>query len=396
MPSLMSAFPPPPDQQVTLANWRKAPFSQWAFRNVRQILPTAPIRPSRSPQPLVEDLRDIDTIAFEGLDGKETTVRAARLASHTDGMLVLRGGRIVSEWYHNGLDAFTPHLCFSVSKSILGTLAGVLADRGIIDPDDRVIRYLPEMKGSAYETATIRHLLDMTVGTSYDEQFTVPSPDLLRYRAANGWDPPQPGMPPANLRQFLTSVPPGGDPHGTTFNYVTPNTDTLGWLFERASGMSYSRLLGELLWAPLGAESEANMTLDPLGMARAGGGMSATLRDLARFGDMMRRRGLANGRQVVPGWWVDDIRNNGSRDAWERGSLTEVFPTARYRSKWYNPGGNDGTVFLGVGIHGQWVYIDERAETVITRFSSQPDPMDLPLDHMWLRGYDAIARKLAR
>lgn len=349
MSRLMSGFPPAPDQHVTLANWRKSPFSSWAFSNVRQLMPTAPIRAGASSSPLIDDPRNIDAVAFEGLDGKETTVREARLASYTDGMIVLRGGRIVSEWYHNSLDAQTPHLCFSVSKSVLGTLAGALVDREMIDPDDAVTDYLPEVKGSAYEGATIRHLLDMTVGTSCSEEFNIPSPDLLRYRAATGWDPHQPGNPLPDLRAFLATIPTGGDPHGTTFNYVTPNTDTLGWLFERASGMPYAKLLGELLWAPMGAETEANMTLDRLGMARPGGGISATLRDLARFGEMMRRRGFANGRQVVPGWWVDDIRRNGSAEAWQRGSLTEAFPIARYRSKWYNLGDLSGTTFFGVG-----------------------------------------------
>ncbi len=395
MPRLMSGFPPAPEQQVTLANWRKHPFSRWAFRNVRQLIPTAPIRPATSPTPLTEDLRHIETIAFEGLDGKETTVHEARPASFTDGMLVLRGGRIVSEWYDNGLDAVTPHLCFSVSKSILGTLAGILADREIIDPDAMVIEYLPEVKGSAYETARLRHLLDMTVGTSYHEEFNNPSPDLLRYRAATGWDPQQPGMPAPDLRKFLPTVPIGSDVHGAKVNYVTPNTDTLGWLFERASGRPYAQLVGEFLWGPMGAETEGSMTVDPFGMARPGGGISATLRDLARFGEMMRRRGLANGNQVVPGWWVDDIRRNGSVDVWKRGCMTDAFPIARYRSKWYNLGAPGSAIFCGVGIHGQWIYVDESAETVIARFSSQPDPMDLSLDHMWLRGYEAIARHLA-
>ncbi|MBR0834199.1 serine hydrolase [Bradyrhizobium manausense] len=395
MARLMSGFPPTPELQVALANWRKHPYSQWSFRNVRQIIPTAPIRPSASPKPLVEDLHSIDGTSFEGIDGKETTVRDARLASFTDGMLVLRGGRIVSEWYNNGLDPVTPHICFSVSKSILGTLAGVLTEREIIDPDALVIDYLPEVKGSAYETAKLRHLLDMTVGTSYREEFNNPSLDLLRYRSATGWDPQQPGMPEADLRKFLPTVPLGSDPHGAKVNYVTPNTDTLGWLFERACGRPYAQLLSEFLWAPMGAEVEGSMTVDPFGMTRPGGGISATLRDLARFGEMMRRRGLANGQQVVPGWWIDDIRRNGSVEAWMHGCMTDAFPIAQYRSKWYNLGAPGGAAFCGVGIHGQWIYIDERAETVIARFSSQPDPMDLPIDHMWLRGYDAIARRLS-
>jgi CubicO group peptidase (beta-lactamase class C family) len=108
----------------------------------------------------------------------------------------------------------------------------------------------------------------------------------------------------------------------------------------------------------------------------------------------MRNDGISNGKQVVPTWWIDDIRKNGNADAWSRGELVSVFPNGNYRSKWYTVD-RKRTAFAAVGIHGQWIYVDPAAETVIVRVSSQSLPMDLDLDRMWLRGYAAIASRLA-
>jgi CubicO group peptidase (beta-lactamase class C family) len=158
--------------------------------------------------------------------------------------------------------------------------------------------------------------------------------------------------------------------------------------------MHYAKIVGEYLWSPLGAETDAYITVDSQGTARTAGGICATLRDLARFGEMMRNNGISNSKQVVPSWWIDDIRKNGNAEAWSRGKLVAVFPHGNYRSKWYTVD-RDRTAFAAVGIHGQWLYVDPSAETVIVRVSSQPTPMDLDLDCMWLRGYDAIANKLS-
>lgn len=176
--------------------------------------------------------------------------------------------------------------------------------------------------------------------------------------------------------------------------YVSPNTDVLGWVYERICGMPYAKIVAENLWGPLGAENDAYITVDSQGAARVAGGICATLRDLARFGEMMRNHGVSNGRQVVPSWWIDDIRRHGNAEAWSRGDLVMVFPNGNYRSKWYTVD-RDRTAFAAVGIHGQWIYVDPAAETVIVRVSSQPMPMDIELDRMWLRGYAAIANYLA-
>ena len=241
-------------------------------------------------------LEEIGHVGFAGHDGHPTTVRRALGATRTDAFLVLRRGRIAAEWYDNGMDATTPHIVFSVSKSICGTLGGILADRGLLDPDDRVIDYVPELASSVYAGCTIRHLLDMAVGIAFNEDYEDPKGDVVRYRHAAGWDPLPAGETPIDLRSFLALQRPDGQKHGELFHYVSTNTDVLGWVYERACDQAYAEIFSEYLWEPLGAERDAYITVDAYGAMRAAGGICVAPRDLARFGEMIRRRGVANGR----------------------------------------------------------------------------------------------------
>src|SRR5258707_8282602 len=332
---LMDDFPPAPDRLVTLSNWRKAPFSAWGFRNVRRLIPTANIAASADAVGLEARLADIAEAGFSGHDGKPTTVGQALGMTSTDAFIALRRGRIAAEWYGNGMRATTPHIVFSVSKSICGTLGGILADRGLLDPDHRVIDYIPELAPSVYAGCTIRHLLDMAVGIAFNEDYEDPTGDVVRYRHAAGWDPLPAGETPIDLRSFLSQQRPDGARHGELFHYVSTNTDVLGWVYERACDQPYADILSEYLWAPLGAERDAYITVDARDAMRAAGGICVTPRDLARFGEMIHRRGVADGQQVVPGAWIDDINESGDPEAWARSELADLFPQASYRSKWY-------------------------------------------------------------
>jgi CubicO group peptidase (beta-lactamase class C family) len=391
---IMAAFPPAEDQQVTLANWRQHPFSTWAFRNVRELLPTANIARSPEPTTLSSRQRYLEDVSFAGRNGETTDLNEALRTSYTNGIAVMHRGQVVFEWYAHGLAPDMPHLIFSVSKSIAGTLGGILTHCSRLDPDAPVTRYIPEMEGSVYGGGcTVRHLLDMSVGIRFDEDYMARDGDVMNYRRSTGWEPPEAGVPPVHLRQYLQTLRPDGTPHGQTFHYVSTNTDVLGWVYERACGLSYAKILSQYLWQPMGAQHDAYITVDSRGAARVAGGICATLRDLARFGEMMRNHGVSNGRQVVPAWWIDDIRRNGNVEAWLRGDLTKVFPNGNYRSKWYTIDRGESP-FSAVGIHGQWIYVDPANAAVIARVSSQPLPMDLDLDHMWLRAYRVITTRL--
>jgi CubicO group peptidase (beta-lactamase class C family) len=158
--------------------------------------------------------------------------------------------------------------------------------------------------------------------------------------------------------------------------------------------MRFAPLMSELLWRPMAAEMDAQITLDRLGAPRTAGGMCMTLRDLARIGELVRRDGRAGSRQIVPREWIDDIRDGGDHAAWERGDLAALLPEGRYRSQWYLPGPGRGVV-CAIGIHGQWLYVDRAAEMVIAKLSSQPAAADDALDRRLLAGFAAIGRALA-
>lgn len=160
-----------------------------------------------------------------------------------------------------------------------------------------------------------------------------------------------------------------------------------------AVGRSFAALLSELVWQPVGAEAAAVVTVDREGTARTAGGLCVLPRDLARFGEMMRRDGAAQGREVVPAWWVSDIRAGGDAGPWLRGGMSYLLPAGRYRSQWYQVGNASGA-FCAIGIHGQWLWIDPAREVVIAKVSAQPDPISDAIDLVLIRAFDALAAAL--
>lgn len=372
-------------ETVTLANWRRSPWNRWAFHHVSELVPVAmiPTDPTRA-KPLREELVMPNRLP----DG--SSIDQVLRETETDGFLVLRDGVLIYEWYANGFDVDAPHIVFSISKSISAILAGILVGQGKLDPEAPVTRYIPEVAGSAYADATVRHVLDMTVSIDFDESYLDPHGAFARYREAMGWNPVGDPAKTPGLHPFLTTLPRGSGPHGERFHYVSPNSDLLGWIIERAGGRPYAELLSDLIWKPMGAAHDAYVTIDKAGASRSAGGICTTLRDLARFGELLRR----GGDGIVPRAWIDDILTNGDRDAWTRGDMSALFPQGRYRSKWYLTG-NDRGAWTAIGIHGQWLYIDPQAKLVIAKFSSQALPVDDPVDFRLLSFFAAIDSCLA-
>jgi hypothetical protein len=194
------------------------------------------------------------------------------------------------------------------------------------------------------------------------------------------------------LHGFLVSTEKAAHPHGDRFHYQSPNSDMLGWVVERAGGRPFAEMFSERIWKPMGAASDAYVTVDPAGAARTAGGICVTVEDLARIGEMLRCRGVAHGRQVIPGDWIDDILDGGSALLWDKGDMRNFIRRCRYRSKWYNRLDNGTT--LASGIHGQWIMVDPKAEVVIAKTSSQPQPSGDEMDHLNLAAYDAITAAL--
>ena len=394
---LMDGFPPRPDAQVTLANWRTAPFNKWAFHHVREILPTADIpHAPTSPRDLPIKSRGFHELRVSGVNGEALDLRQTLEATLTDGLVVLHKGSIVLEHYANGMTQRSQHILMSVSKSVLGLVAGILAGRAVLDTSRLVTDIIPEVSATAWAGATVGQLLDMRTGVAFNEDYLAASGPIIAYRKAAGWNPLEPGERPSDLRSFFLDMQEADGCHGGRFWYVSPNTDLLGWIIERVAGARYADLVSELLWQPIGAAESAYITVDRLGAPRAAGGMCTTTRDLARVGQLLVDGGAHRGRQIVPTSWIEMIMSDGDPEAWTAGNLATYYPgiAMHYRAKWYVERSSAPLLFA-LGIHGQNLFVDAKNEIVIAKFSSQAQPLDVGLIGLTGRLVTALRRTLA-
>ena len=394
----MQGFPPPADKLVTFDNPEAAAFprSRWTFSHVRETNPTANVwRGPGAPSPLPAAHRDIDGIAFEALGGGRLTFGQMVERTYADGILVLHRGQVVCERYAGALTPERPHLAMSVTKSFVGTLAAILAAEGRLDTDAPVTRYLPELAAGAYGDASVRQVLDMTIGVRYSEDYTDPKAEVWDYARAGGMRMQEPGYAgPKTFYDFLLTLKKEGS-HGAGFAYKTVNTEVLGWILRRVSGLSLAELLSEKIWRRIGAEQDAYFMVDRIGTESGGGGLNTTLRDLARFGETMRCGGRApNGDQVIPAAALADIVGGGDPSDFAKAAYP-LLAGWSYRNMWWvthNPHG----AYMARGIHGQSLYVDPTAEMVIARYAAHPMAPNGGNDPLTLPAFHALAEALMR
>ncbi|WP_417416513.1 serine hydrolase domain-containing protein [Hoeflea sp.] len=370
-----------PREAITLANWRTRPYSFWSFRNVAEMVRSARIK-TASPASLPQAAENPELLARPAAPGESRSISDLLSQSEADSFILSRNGKLVCEWHAEGVDRSDPHLVFSISKSITALVAGILQDRGVLDPATLVGDLVPEAKNSAYADATVQHLLDMRVSLDFDESY-LSQEAYARYRRAMSWNPPSETGNDEAVLSFLCSLQKANGPHGTDHDYLSPNSDMLGIVLERASGERFPDLCARLLWQPLGASADAFITVDPEGAPRTAGGVSCRPHDLLALGQMLINGGAANGKQIVSPRWIEDMQKNGDEGVWARGSQTSFLKTGRYRNNWYQVGGKSNA-FLAAGIHGQFLYCDPDTGTVIACTSSQSEPQSDALDQAML------------
>jgi CubicO group peptidase (beta-lactamase class C family) len=373
---------------ITLANWRTRPYSFWSFRNVSEMVRSARIATS-DPRALPAIARNQEALTQPAWPGAEQSTAELLARAQTDSLLVSRNAGILWEWHAPGVDRNDPHLVFSISKSIAALVAGILEDQGLLEPDATVAELVPEVRGSAYEDATIRNLLDMRVSLDFDESY-LSQGAYARYRRAMGWNPATgDGSETAGMLALLRTLGKAAHPHGGDHAYLSPNCDMLGIVLERASGERFADLCSRLLWQPLAASADAFITVDNLGAPRTAGGMSVRPHDLLALGEMLLSGGVGKHGRIISERWIKDMRTNGDADAWRRGTQADFLAHGRYRSNWYQIGGGSNA-FLAAGIHGQFLYCDPDTGTVIACTSSQHEPQDGALDQEMLAMFAAL------
>jgi hypothetical protein len=398
----MQGAPPPLGKQIRFEDDRSLEFPQirWTLSHMRELVPTAAVWRGSGPASeigaaLPGGSSPIDSLTFEDMHGRKQTWAESLHNTYTDGIVVLHRGRRVYERYFGALQPHVPHCCFSITKSYAATLAATLIHERALDENKSVSYYLPEMAGTAYRDATLRQVLDMQIGVAYSELYADPKAHIWDYTRAGGLrSRPRDYAGPTNFYEYLQTLRPEGD-HGTAFAYKTINTEVMCWVMKRVIGVALQDLLSERIWSRLGCEEDGYITVDSIGVAMGGGGLSASLRDLCRFGELMRCEGAWRGKQVIPAEVVADIRRGSDPRKFAKAEYT-LLPGYSYRNMWWvahNPLG----LFEGRGIHGQRLYIAPRAELVIARFASHPiassaanDPVTLPafaaLSHLLMNG----------
>ena len=404
----MSQEPAPEVQgvPVTALNWQDPPANRWAFWHVGDLLPAYRVpRGDGTPRPLPAaarpDLLSVPVTRMDRVSGPPATGTVGDVFgdTYTDAYLVLQDRQLVTEWYGPLGAPDRPHALMSVSKSVVGCVAAVLIDRGQLDPDAEITSYVPELAGSGYAGALVRHVYDMRSGVRFLEEYANPDSDIRRLDKWVEWQS-GPGEP-RGLYRFLATLE-AEAPHGERFLYRSAESDVLGWVCERAAGRPMAELISELIWAPMGAEHDALLLHDGLGTAVHDGGLCATARDVARFGQMLLDGGLVpdgadSTRRVVPAQW---LRRAWAVDADTRSVFAAspaewAFPGGWYRHQfWFRPGAY-GDVLLCLGIHGQMLHVSRRTNTVCVKFSTWPDAQNPAYLEDTLRAFDAVGGFLA-
>ena len=208
IPPIMQGSPPPADMRPPLIDWDRAPWNRWAFQHVSEIIPTARILRGATASDLPVASGNLDDFSYTGPDGQQTTFAKMLDATFTDAMFVWKNGKVLHESYHNGMGPRSQHLLQSVSKSVTAAAAGCLVADGLLDPAQPITRYLPELEQTAWKGATLQHVLDMTSGARFTEDYEVPDSDVGIMDVCSGWKTRAPGR----RCQWLAHLHVGTDP----------------------------------------------------------------------------------------------------------------------------------------------------------------------------------------
>jgi len=378
-------------------DWDRAPWNRWSFQHVRELVPTAEVWRGRGPvRPLPRDDRDLDTLPVALSDGSPSTLSGFLDETYTDGIIVLKSGRIVYERYFNGMDDRTLHLSQSVGKSITAATAGALVGRGLLDMAAPVTDYLPDLAHTGWHGASLQQVLDMTTGVVFSEDYTNPYSDIGKLDVADGWKPIPPDTDPQfrwphHIWELIETLTETNRPHGALFVYRSIETDVLAFAMERVTGKRLPQLISDEIWQKIGVEESANLTVDAAGYALADGGFNACLRDYARFGQLYLDHGRVDGAEIIPASWVEATRN--ADHTLFREPYTQSLPEGAYRNQFWIEDPRSRSI-MARGVFGQLIYINWDHRLVAVKLSSWPDFLNVSYNIATLKALHAIAAAL--
>ena len=368
-------------ENLTLESFQFGPLNRWAFSHMREVIPTVNIPRDPNQYLLLKKSGDFVTDFSVEFQGRQQSIDNIAEQQYIDGLLILKDGDIVFEQYYGHLQPELPHLMNSVSKSVVALVAGKLAAEGVIDLSKPVSHYVPELAKSGYAPDSLQTVLDMRDGSDYSEDYPDFTTTFRLQDCANGWSDANycPDDGPTGLYEFLPTVGRDASKLGK-FSYRSGSTNVIGWVLEAATGQPLAELISEHVWQPMGAEFDANITVDKGGFVLADHGMSSTLRDLTRLGLLVLNDGKALGNEVIPAPFIQDILEQQGDPNWPYPAPEGDTPS--YRSFWWGEGNSGGDV-SGYGIHGQFVRVVPEDKLVITLYSTWPRADGNGESHGW-------------
>ena len=287
--------------------------------------------------------------------------------NRTTGLLVMQGDTILLERYQYGRTAAHQMTSFSVAKTFVAMLVGIAIGEGkIASIDDPAEKYVPELKGSTYGQTPLRHLLTMSSGVRFSEDYYKESDITVLGRNTLGGQSPGGPAAMAPWRDREREVP-----AGTRYHYASSETHVLGLVLRAATGKTLSEYLSEKIWKPMGAEADAWWNIDRSGQEAAYAFLNATVRDFARFGMLLANDGALDGKQIIPRDWVIAATSLAG-PAFGFGRVSSYFGYG-YQT-WIVPSGERR--FQATGFRGQAIYVDAKKKVVIvhTAVRDGPDP----------------------
>ena len=328
------------------------------FRNIHRLFPTRTVHPGDTPYPLPPAPAPLENFSFES-DGRTYSLYDYLSLNRVAGIILVQNGEVLMEEYLFGNTKETRWMSMSVVKSITATLIGMaIAEGSIQSLDDAVTLYLPELADTAYEGVSVRHLLQMTSGVDWNETYTDPESDRRAMLEA------QIAQKPGGLLEVMAGLKKAADP-GQRWNYSTGETQVAGALVAAATGQNVADYLSAKIWSPFGMESEATWWLEsPNGIEIGGSGLSATLRDYARFGLFLLKEGRINGSPTLPTDWIQSASQPQVIDGQTIEYGYMLWPLAH-------------GAFAAIGIFGQFVVVFPEQEMVLAMWGAQPKPLGM-------------------
>ena len=333
------------------------------FRNIDRLFATAKVAHDPNNIKVLPHAKEkLGNVKFKS-HGKDYDLYDYLSINRISGLIIIKDGEIVLEDYELGNNENTRWMSMSVVKSITATLIGMAIQDGYIKSiDDPIVNYLPELKGSSYDGVTVKHILQMASGVAWNETYTDPTSDRRKLLEI------QLEQKPGEALKLMASLPRAGEP-GTVWNYSTGETQVAGALVKAAVGKPVSEYLSEKIWTKAGMESDATWWLEsPEGLEVGGSGLSATLRDYARFGLLLLNEGIIDGKDSLPKGWMKEAgaQQMIGGEKVDYGYMLWPVVDSDYAT-------NEGA-YEAVGIFGQHVYVNPKENLVIAVWGAQPKP----------------------